>query len=76
MQASNRPKGGSWRVAVCALARNDVVLFGAPITLNYNFSHETDTDFRMAEMAPFSSRDTWAWEMPRTPATSIWVFPS
>jgi len=37
MQASNRPKGGSWRVAVCALARNDVVLFGAAITLNYNF---------------------------------------
>ncbi len=31
---------------------------------------------RMAEMAPFSSRDTWAWEIPRESATSIWVFPS
>ena len=31
---------------------------------------------RMALMAPFSSRETWAWEMPRAPATSIWVLPS
>ena len=37
---------------------------------------ETLTALRMALMAPFSSRDTWAWEMPRAPATSIWVLPS
>ncbi len=36
----------------------------------------TLTDFRMAPMAFFSSRDTWAWEMPTMDATSIWVFPS
>ena len=40
------------------------------------FIQETLTDLRMAEIAPFSRRDTWAWEMPREPATSIWVLPS
>ena len=38
--------------------------------------YETDTPFRKSEMALFSNLDTWAWEMPRAPATSIWVFPS
>ena len=38
--------------------------------------YETLIDFRMAPMAPFSSLDTWAWDMPRVLATSIWVFPS
>ena len=33
--------------------------------------HETLMLFRIAEIAPFSSRDTWAWEIPREPATSI-----
>ena len=37
---------------------------------------ETLTDLRMALMAPFSRRETWAWEMPRELATSIWVLPS
>ena len=27
-------------------------------------------------MALFSSRETWAWEMPTALATSIWVRPS
>ncbi len=40
------------------------------------FSHDTLTFFRMAEMAPFSNLDTWAWLMPRVAATSIWVLPS
>ena len=31
--------------------------------------------FLMAEMAPFSRRDTWAWEMPISVETSIWVLP-
>ena len=44
--------------------------------LRMDFNHETLTDLRMAEMAPFSRRDTWAWEMPRVLATSIWVLPS
>ena len=38
--------------------------------------YDTAMIFRMAPMAPFSSRDTWAREMPSTPATSIWVRPS
>ena len=38
--------------------------------------YDTLTDFRMEEMAPFSRRLTWAWEIPRVFATSIWVFPS
>ena len=33
-------------------------------------------DFRMVLIAPFSSRDTCAWEIPREVATSIWVLPS
>ena len=41
-----------------------------------NEPQDTLTAFLMALMAPFSSLDTWAWEMPRVPATSIWVFPS
>ena len=45
-------------------------------SLHTPHSHETLTDFRMALMAPFSSRETWAWEIPRASATSIWVFPS
>ena len=45
-------------------------------TVNDNLSHDTLSDFRMAAMAPFSSLDTWAWEIPREEATSIWVFPS
>ena len=44
--------------------------------LNNNLPYETETLLRMAEMAPFSSRETWAWEMPSTLATSIWVLPS
>lgn len=32
--------------------------------------------FLMVLMAPFSSRDTWAWEMPTSAETSIWVLPS
>ena len=45
--------------------------------LNHNLPYqETLTDLRMAEMAPFSSRDTWAWEIPKREATSIWVLPS
>ena len=31
--------------------------------------------FLMAEMAPFSRRDTWAWEIPISVETSIWVLP-
>ena len=31
---------------------------------------------RMVLMAPFSSRLTWAWEMPTSAETSIWVLPS
>ena len=30
----------------------------------------------MAWMAFFSSRETWAWEMPTSAETSIWVLPS
>ena len=45
-------------------------------SINDNLSHDTLTDLRIAAMAPFSSLDTWAWEMPREEATSIWVFPS
>ncbi len=30
---------------------------------------------RIVPRALFSSRETWAWEMPTRPATSIWVFP-
>ena len=40
------------------------------------YDQEMLTDFRMAEIAPFSNRETWAWEMPKLPATSIWVLPS
>ena len=32
--------------------------------------------FRIVLMAPFSRRETWAWEIPRVLATSIWVLPS
>ena len=32
--------------------------------------------FLMVLMAPFSSLDTWAWEIPTSAETSIWVFPS
>ena len=46
------------------------------ITSNYNLSYETLTVLRMDEIAPFSNRDTWAWEIPRVEATSIWVLPS
>ena len=46
-------------------------------TVNNNLSdYEILTDLRIAPMAPFSSLDTWAWEMPRWLATSIWVLPS
>ena len=38
--------------------------------------YDTLTDLRMVLMAPFSRRETWAWEMPRVLATSIWVLPS
>lgn len=34
------------------------------------------TLFRIVPMAPFSNLETWAWEMPKTLATSIWVLPS
>ena len=45
--------------------------------LNYNLPHQdTLTDLRMAESAPFSNRDTCAWEIPNRAATSIWVLPS
>ena len=37
---------------------------------------ETDTDLRIWEIAPFSNRETWAWEIPKELATSIWVRPS
>ena len=36
----------------------------------------TLTDFRMALIAPFSNRDTCAWEIPNRAAPSIWVLPS
>ena len=48
----------------------------SPTPKNDNLSYDTLTDLRRAAMAPFSSRDTWAWEIPRESATSIWVFPS
>ena len=38
--------------------------------------YETLMNFRMVLMAPFSRRETWAWEMPKRLATSIWVLPS
>ena len=34
--------------------------FGSAYHLNYNLLHDTLTDLRMAEMAPFSSRETCA----------------
>ena len=37
---------------------------------------DTLTLFLRLPMAPFSRRLTWAWEIPRVDATSIWVFPS
>ena len=43
---------------------------------DYLSSYDTLTDLRMELMAPFSRRETWAWEMPRKLATSIWVLPS
>ena len=46
------------------------------MTLPVRLFQETLTDLRMAEMAPFSKRETWAWEIPKLPATSIWVLPS
>ena len=49
---------------VCALACND------------RKAYDRLKDFRMVLIAPFSSRETWAWEMPKAVATSIWVFPS
>jgi len=36
----------------------------------------TLTYFRNSQIAPFSSLDTWAWEMCMDLATSIWVIPS
>ena len=36
----------------------------------------TETYFRSSQIAPFSNRDTWAWEMCMPFATSIWVIPS
>ena len=36
----------------------------------------TATYFRICTRAFFSRRETWAWEMPISPATSIWVRPS
>ena len=42
----------------------------------FSFRYEMRMLLRMALMAPFSSRETWAWEMPRAPATSIGVLPS
>ena len=56
------------------LLRGDLGI--APTKQNDNFPYETLSDFRMAPIAPFSSRDTWAWEMPSRQATSIWVWPS
>ena len=44
--------------------------------INDHLSHETLIYLRILWMAPFSSLDTWAWEMPRVLATSIWVLPS
>ena len=32
--------------------------------------------FRRRFRAPFSRRETWAWEMPMVRATSVWVLPS
>ena len=43
---------------------------------NKTKGQEMLTYFRMVLMAPFSSRDTCAWEIPRWVATSIWVLPS
>ena len=42
----------------------------------YYAPQDTNTAFLIWPMAFFSSRDTWAWEMPTIPATSIWVLPS
>ena len=36
----------------------------------------TPMNFRRELMAPFSSRETWAWEICSSFATSIWVLPS
>lgn len=33
------------------------------------------SSFRILFSAFFSSRDTWAWEMPTSADTSIWVLP-
>ena len=38
--------------------------------------YEVEMALRKLLMAPFSNRDTWAWEMPTMPATSICVLPS
>ena len=70
--ARQLPPGGSYG-ALRALSpqRGDTLT-----NVNNNLPYETLMLLRMALMAPFSSRDTWAWEMPKTPATSIWVLPS
>ena len=59
-------------IAIIAKA-DTTVSRSTPETPRY---HETLTDLRMALMAPFSSRDTCAWDIPRAEATSIWVLPS
>ena len=51
-------------------------LVGGVMTPPYRCIYETDTPFLKSEIALFSNLDTWAWEMPRAPATSIWVLPS
>ena len=44
--------------------------------INNNLYYDTLICFRMVQMAPFSSRDTCACEIPSACATSIWVRPS
>ena len=65
-------------------ARSMIISEGNTFILHTAFSilhsteghYDTLTDLRIWEIAPFSSRDTWAWEIPSRLATSIWVLPS
>ena len=64
--------GGNTIIVNCQLSIIILLL----VRRNTNLHYDTLICFRIAEIAPFSNRDTWAWEMPIAWATSIWVRPS
>ena len=59
-------------------ANADTIIVHCPPSIipNVVFSVQDEIAFRTLPNAFFSSLDTWAWEMPISFATSIWVWPS